>query len=128
MDATFETWAMRGLVVGLLGIVLTFVWREIISKDNIWRTVTTNREQQEKALAETRREFTESLDRITAQFRTALDALNVTMASLAVTVGNLNTTMAREYASKEDLREVKTDLQADLLCHMENCPMKFNGR
>ena len=128
MDATFETWAMRGLVVGLLGIVLTFVWREIISKDNIWRTVTTNREQQEKALAETRREFTESLDRITAQFRTALDALNVTMASLEVTVGNLNTTMAREYASKEDLREVKTDLQADLLCHMENCPMKFNGR
>ena len=136
MSDSFEIWAMRGLVAFLGGALVAFIWREIKSKDAIWKTIGKNRETHERDLAETRKAFTESLDRISGQFRSALDALNQTMAGLTITVGNLNTTMAKEYASKEDLKDAKSEWHSDLKNlkadvkdalegHAENCPMKF---
>ena len=135
MASDFEVYAMRGLV-GLLGMcVVTFVGRELAQKDSIWKTVTKNREAHELALAEARKEFTESLDRIAGQFRSAIDAINTTLSGLAVTMGKLDATMAREYASKADLKEakddlyedlngIKTDLKDALSQHSDNCPVK----
>ena len=126
---------MRGLV-GLLGTgLLIFVGRELSQKDAIWRTVTKTREAHEQALADARKEFTESLDRIAGQFRSAIDAINTTLSGLAVTMGKLDATMAREYASKADLKEAKDDLYDDLNGiksdlkealeqHSDNCPLK----
>ena len=138
MASDFEIWAMRGLV-GLLGTgLLIFVGRELSQKDAIWRTVTKNREAHEQALADARKEFTESLDRIAGQFRSAIDAINTTLSGLAVTMGKLDATMAREYASKADLKEVRDDLYTDLASakadlqdtmdrHFEMCPVKLGS-
>lgn len=132
----FEKWAMRGLVLGLLGICWAFVWREITGKDAIWKTVTKNRESNEAAIAEARQEFTASLDRIAGQFRASIDAVNSTLSTLTGTIGRLDATMAKEYTSKADLKEakediysdlatVKEDLRADLENHAKNCPAKL---
>ena len=122
MGSEFETYAMRG-VVALLGAAIgAFGWREITSKDGLRTTIETNRI-----------ETTAMLDRITGQFRSSIDAINSTLATLSGTIGRLDATMAKEYASKDDMKALKGDLQfdiagikADLLHHAENCP--FKGR
>ena len=104
-------WGLAGLMATSLA---AFIWREITSKDGIKATIEVNR-----------KETAATLDRITGQFRASIDAINVTLAGLSLTMGKLDATMAREYVSKPDLKEVKEELKQDLRDHIDNCPMKF---
>lgn len=146
MDPTFETYAMRGLVVVLGACLGAFIWREIRGKDAMWKVVRDNKEAADKALKElqekndaalnelrkasetglkeAREGFARALERITDQFRLSIESLNTAIAGLGTTVSNLNTTMAREYATKEDLRDFKVEVRESLNCHAENCPIR----
>lgn len=128
MSADFELWAMRGMIVTMGAIIGAFVWREIRGKDDLWKTIHKNRETHEQALKEAQASFARALERVTSQFRTSIESLNTAIASLSTTVAKLDSTMAREYATKDDLRETRAELRAELASHAENCPAKFGGR
>jgi chromosome segregation ATPase len=127
MGTDFETYAMRGLVAVLGAALAAFIWREITSKDKLWRAINQNRLDHEAALKDARDSFTRALDRVAGQFRLSIDSLNTTIASLSTTVSKLDSTMAREYATKDDLRETRNELRTEIQYHTENCPLKYGG-
>jgi ABC-type transporter Mla subunit MlaD len=127
MGADFETYAMRGLVAILGAALAAFVWREVTSKDKLWKAVNQNRLDHEAALKEARDSFSRALERVTGQFRQSIDSLNTAIATLSTTVAKLDTTMAREYATKDDLRDTRNELRTEIQHHVENCPLKFGG-
>jgi chromosome segregation ATPase len=103
-----------GLATFLTACLVRFVWREITQSDNLWATIHQNRRQAEEALEESRKEFAASLNQIAGQFRASLEPLNTTVAGLASAIGKLEATMAREYATKSDLRDLREDLNKGL--------------
>lgn len=127
MSADFETYAMRGLVGVLAACLAPFVWREVRGKDILWNVVHKNREDHEAALKDARTSFARALERVSDQFRQSIDALNITLGALGTTVSQLDRTMAREYATKDDLRDTRKELREELNCHAENCPLRFGG-
>jgi chromosome segregation ATPase len=127
MGTDFETYAMRGLVAVLGAALAAFIWREITSKDKLWRAINQNRLDHEAALKDARDSFTRALDRVAGQFRLSIDSLNTTIASLSTTVAKLDSTMAREYATKDDLRETRNELRMEIQYHTENCPLKYGS-
>jgi chromosome segregation ATPase len=127
MGTDFETYAMRGLVAVLGTALAAFIWREVTSKDKLWKAVNQNRLDHEAALKEARDSFTRALERVASQFRLSIDSLNATIGSLSATVAKLDSTMARDYATKDDLRDTRNELRTEIQYHTENCPLKFGG-
>jgi chromosome segregation ATPase len=127
MGADFETYAMRGLVAILGAALAAFVWREVTSKDKLWKAVNQNRLDHEAALKDARDSFSRALERMADQFRLSIDSLNATIGSLSATVSKLDSTMAREYATKDDLRDTRNELRTEIQHHTENCPLKCGG-
>lgn len=130
MTSEQMAWALVGSMAGGLGL---FIWREITRKDGIEAQIKINREFHEAEIKEARQDATNNFNIVTGQFRSSIDAVNSTLGSLAQAIGRLDATMAKEYASKDDMKALKGDLQfdiagvkTDLMHHAENCP--FKGR
>ena len=116
-SADFEVWLYRGVIGALSAVAAWFVVREIKAKDGLRAEIAKNRETASADLAAMRSEFTNSLERVVGQFRMSIEALNATTAHLAHTIGSLEATIAKEYATRDDMRQLKEDLQRE----MDNC-------
>ena len=123
MSADFEAWLYRGVIAALSSIAAWFVVREIKAKDGLRVEIAKNRETASADLAAMRSEFTNSLDRVVGQFRMSIEALNTTTAHLAQTIGSLEATIAKEYATRDDLRQLKEDLHREMDSCADRCAM-----
>ncbi len=95
------------------GALTILVTRELRKKDDVDRRIDA-----------IRGEFAEALDSMAARFSKTLDSLNSTIASLAITAGKFEVVVAREYALRTDLKEVKDELRHDFEKCQENCPLR----
>lgn len=122
MSAEFEVYAMRGLVAFLGGAVVAFLWREIRAKDGMWKTIHQNRQDHEEALEDARRDFEAAIERVTGQFRVSVDHLTANITGLTAMLGKLEATMAREYATREELREIRAEIRESIRSCADTCP------
>ena len=92
------------------GALTILVARELKKKDDV-----------DHRIDAIRAEFSEALDSMATRFTKTLDSLNQTIASLAVTAGKFEAVVAREYATRHDLKEVKDELRREFEKCQENC-------
>jgi len=131
MTADFETWAMRGLVLGLMAIVGTMIllrWKnEDQREDKFNAALDSHRTSTEAALKEFRTEFMNHLDRLRASNEASMNLLNKTMAEVASTAGDIRTRMAERYVTKEEMAALEARIEKRFeLCSEANCPIR-NG-
>lgn len=124
MSSEFETYLMRGLVVFLGGATSTFLWREIRAKDGMWKAINKNKEDHDQALLDARHEFETELRQVTSQFRNSVDQLTTNITQLTAMLGKLEATVAREYATREDLREIRMEIREAIRSCSDTCPGK----
>lgn len=122
----FETWAMRGLVVVLGATVGKLIWDRWKRQDSMEAafkvSLEEQREQLTEALNKQREEWTSAVNTLSSRVATSIDGLNQTVAQLAQSIGELNATTAREYATRMDLKDAKKELREDLQRCAERCP------
>ena len=128
MSPDFETWLMRGMVVGLLGILGTLIlrrWKGQDQRDHSFReALDTHRNATEATLKEFRSEFMSHLDRLRASNETSLSALNQTMAEVARTAGDIRARMAERYATKKDLADFEERVEKRFGLCSSSCPVR----
>ena len=117
MTTDFETWAMRGLVAALGGWVTYLVRREVLNRD---RRLKENRDELER----TKTKFTHSMEQMSERFSASIDQLNMTVSSLAGAISDFRTLVAREYATREELREAEEYFRKTLEQCQNNCLLK----
>lgn len=120
MSADFETWFMRGAVVGLIGLTGKLV------KDR-WQEQNAKSAAIEQSLASARVELYEAMDKWSNRFSDSIDTLNVGVARLTGVVMEFQIKVADKYATTENLKELKADFAKDLRKCAENCPVR-HGR
>lgn len=104
MGAEFEMYAMRGLVGVLGAAVLGLVGL-------IWNLFTGRLRDQQKELLQQR-----------AEFKASIDSLNATIANLAIELERMNGAHTKEFATKNELRDVKDELKETIRNCREDCP------
>lgn len=117
MSADFETWLMRGAVVGLMGIV----GKLIIDR---WRDQDHKAIALEQSLASSRVELYEAMDKWTNRFSDSIEALNMGVARLTGVVTDFQLKVAERYATVDELKELKADIAANCSKCAANCPIK----
>jgi hypothetical protein len=104
MSGDFETYAMRGAVATLGAAVIALV-------GTIW------------SLMKGRfHDMTQELKQQRAEFTVSVDSLNATIASLGLSIEKMNTTNLEKFATKEELKEAKTEIREAMRNCREDCP------
>lgn len=128
MSADFETWLMRGALLGLCGLVVKLLFDRMKRHDDseaaFRDALTEHREATDQSMKEFRTEFMGHLDRLRASHEVAFGQLNATMAEVARTAGEIRTRMAERYATKEDLSQLEGRIEKRFQLCSQTCPMR----
>lgn len=118
-SSDFETWAMRGAVAIMGGWLTKLVYDR-------WKRQDKMEEAFKEALDLQRKEFEASLNALTTRFQASIDQLNSTIVGLSQSIGKLDASVAKEYASETDLRESEGRWREALKSCADRCPYR-NG-
>jgi 16S rRNA C967 or C1407 C5-methylase (RsmB/RsmF family) len=118
MTQDFEVWVMRGLVVGLLGLMTRMALARMKRQDDAEAAfnlaLEEHRETTARNLREFRQEFLEQLERSRRSTEISLTTLNQTMAEVARTAADIKAYMAERYATKPELRALEERIQLQI--------------
>ena len=120
-EVSFEVWAYRGVVAALLVALWWFIRREINKKDDIWQVVKGNQLANQKALEDTRKSFNGALTDTVERFQISMDRMDETVKSIGTAISDLNVTVGRSYATRDELNDVKKELKDDFRRDLANC-------
>lgn len=115
MASEFEMWATRGLVAFLGAACWGLVSSKLKEADSVKKWAEGAMEAQRKA-------FQESLDKIEARFVQSLASLNATVADLATSAGQIREAVAKDYATKDDLRDARNEMRHEIEMCRDSCP------
>jgi hypothetical protein len=117
----FEVWAYRGALAVLLITLWWFIRREINKKDDIWKVVKENQNVNQKALEDTRKSFNGALTDTVERFQLSMDRMDETVKSIGAAISDLNVTVGKSYATRDELNDVKRELKEDFRRDLSNC-------
>jgi len=124
--ADFETWAMRGTVAFLGGLLVRIGLQRVRTQDEregaFREALEAHRKATEETFRDFRKEFLDHLDRIQNSSETSMRALNTTMAEIAGTAGEIRARMAERYATKEDLAALEERIKERFRTCADSCP------
>lgn len=109
----YEVWTYRGCIVIAAYIIGWLFMDRFKQQSKIWGVVQSNKEANDKALAEARAEFTATLRDTVSDFRNSLGQLNQTVSGVGDTLRALQISIGREYATRQELKDVKDELKSD---------------
>jgi hypothetical protein len=118
---SFEVWVYRGVLAVLLSALWWFIRREVSKKDDIWKVVKENQSTNQKALEDTRKSFNGALTDTVERFQLSMDRMDETVKSIGTAISDLNVTVGRSYATRDELNDVKKELKDDLRRDLANC-------
>lgn len=98
MTDSFETWAMRALVVGLLGIILAMVWSR-------WNKQDAKEGEIDKKFLEFHKDSNEAIQRSEARLIDSLNRLGEATEGIKEVFAEFKTLVAKEYATREELKQ-----------------------
>jgi hypothetical protein len=119
--ASFEVWVYRSALAALLLALWWFIRREISKKDDIWKVVKENQSANQKALEDTRRSFNGALTDTVERFQLSMDRMDETVKSIGTAISDLNVTVGKSYATRDELNDVKKELKDDFRRELTNC-------
>jgi hypothetical protein len=123
----FEVWAYRGALAVLLITLWWFIRREINKKDDIWKVVKENQNVNQKALEDTRKSFNGALTDTVERFQLSMDRMDETVKSIGAAISDLNVTVGKSYATRDELNDVKRELKEDFRRDLANCAGRRNA-
>lgn len=118
---SFEVWVYRGVLAVLLSALWWFIRREVSKKDDIWKVVKENQSTNQKALEDTRKSFNGALTDTVERFQLSMDRMDETVKSIGTAISDLNVTVGRSYATRDELNDVKKELKDDFRRDLANC-------
>jgi imidazoleglycerol phosphate dehydratase HisB len=98
-----------------------FIRREINKKDDIWKVVKENQNVNQKALEDTRKSFNGALTDTVERFQLSMDRMDETVKSIGAAISDLNVTVGKSYATRDELNDVKRELKEDFRRDLANC-------
>ena len=118
---SFEVWVYRGALAALLIALWWFIRREISKKDDIWKVVKENQSSNQKALEDTRKSFNGALTDTVERFQLSMDRMDETVKSIGTAISDLNVTVGKSYATRDELNDVKKEIKEDFRRDLVNC-------